>query len=87
MLRNIKSWIESIRAIPEWNGTVGKGVTPWEGLKQECCLSPIMCAAFMDASTASEPQAECHPSLVSLRQRAFRKGIQGKDWGIQSAVV
>ena len=24
MLRNIKSWIENTRAIPEWNGTVGK---------------------------------------------------------------
>ena len=40
MLRNIKSWIENTRAIPEWNGTVGKGVTPREGLKQGCCLSP-----------------------------------------------
>ena len=45
MLRNIKSWIETTRAIPEWNGTVDKGVTPREGLKQGCCLSPILCAA------------------------------------------
>ena len=87
MLRNIKRWIENTRAIPEWNGTVGKGVTPREGLKQGCCLSPILCAAFMNAFTADEPQGECHSSLVSLRQRAFRKGIQGKDWGIQSAFL
>ena len=43
MLRNTKSWIENTRAIPEWNGTVGKGVTPREGLKQGCRLSPILC--------------------------------------------
>ena len=71
MLRNIKSWIENTRPIPEWNGTVGKGVTPREGLKQGCCLSPILCAAFMDAFTADEPQEECHISLVSLHQGAF----------------
>ena len=41
----------------------------------------------MNAFTADEPQEECHTSLVSLRQRAFRKGIQGKDWGIQSAFL
>ena len=34
MLRDIKSWIENTRAISEWNGTVGKGVKPREGLKQ-----------------------------------------------------
>ena len=44
MLRNIKNWVEDTRAIPEWNGTVGKPVTPKEGLKQGCCLSPILCA-------------------------------------------
>jgi hypothetical protein len=41
----------------------------------------------MNAFTADEPQGECHSSLVSLRQRAFQKGIQGKDWGIQSAFL
>ena len=41
----------------------------------------------MNAFTASEPQEECHPSLVSLRQRTFRKGIQGKGWGIQSVFL
>ena len=84
MLRNIKSWIENTRATPEWNGTVGKGVTPREGLKQGCCLSPILCATFMNAFTANEPQGdlECHPSLASLHQRVPRKEIQGKDWGI-----
>ena len=44
-LRNIKSWIDSTQAIPEWNGTVGKGITPREGRKQGCCLSPILCAS------------------------------------------
>ena len=62
MLRNIKRWIKNTRAVPEWNGTVSKGVTPREGLKQGCCLymSPILCAAFMNAFTADEPQRECH---------------------------
>ena len=41
----------------------------------------------MNAFTADEPQEECHDSLLSLRQGAFRKGIQGKDWGIQSAFL
>ena len=42
---------------------VGKEVTPREGLKQGCYLSPILCAAFMDAFTADEPHEECHGSL------------------------
>ena len=46
MLRNTNRWLEHTRAIPEWNGTVGKGVTPREGLKQGCCLSPILCATL-----------------------------------------
>jgi hypothetical protein len=41
----------------------------------------------MNAFIASEPQEKCHSSLVSLRRRAFRNGIQGKDWGIQSAFL
>ena len=41
----------------------------------------------MNAFTADDPQEECHPSLASLRQRAFREGIQGKDWGIQTAFL
>ena len=41
----------------------------------------------MNAFTADEPQEDCHTPLVSLRQRAFRKGIQGKDWGIQSGFI
>ena len=28
MLRNVKNWIENTRAIPEWNGTVGRSATP-----------------------------------------------------------
>ena len=87
MRRDIKSWIENTRVIPEWNDTVGKGVMPREGLKQGCCLSPILCAAFMNAFTASDPQEENHPSLANLRQRASRKEIQGKDWGIQPAFL
>ena len=87
MLGNIKHWIENTRAISEWKRTVGKGANPSEGLKQGCCLSPILCAALMNAFTADEPQGECHSSNGSLRQRAFREGIQGNDRGIQSAFL
>ena len=87
MLRNIRGWIEETKATPEWNGTVGRTVTPKEGLKQGCCLSPILCAAFMNAFTSPPPLGRCHPELVALREKAFSQGIQGTDWGVQSVYL
>ena len=58
-----------------------------EGGPQAGVLPVAHPVCSMDAFTADEPQEERHPPLVSLRQRAFRKGIQGKDWGIQSAFL
>ena len=59
MLNNIATWIEGTVAIPEWNGVTGERVTPREGLKQGCVLSPILCIAFMNAFVAKEPQGRC----------------------------
>ena len=39
-LLNIKAWLENTVMHPEWNGVTGPPVTPKEGLKQGCVLSP-----------------------------------------------
>ena len=42
-LLDIRAWLENTVMHPEWNGVTGPPVTPKEGLKQGCVLSPILC--------------------------------------------
>ena len=83
MLTNIKLWVESTVAFPVWNGVHCPAVTPKEGLKQGCVLSPILCVAFMAALTCKEPDTQCAPHLRNLRKKIFSQGFQGADEGLE----
>lgn len=87
MLQNIRLWVESTVAFPVWNGVECPRVTPKEGLKQGCVLSPILCVAFMATLTCPEPDTPCHPHLRSLRKKLFSQGLQGMTGGIESELL
>ena len=59
-LLNIRAWLENTVMHPEWNGVTGPPVTPKEGLKQGCVLSPILCIVFMNSWSADLPNVPIH---------------------------
>ena len=87
MLRNIKKWLESTEMYPVWNGVDCPRVSPKEGLKQGCVLSPILCAVFMSSWTAPRPNVQAPEWAEGLLRKTFSQGVQGSEMGWNSDVL
>jgi hypothetical protein len=86
-LLNIRAWLENTVMHPEWNGVTGPPVTPKEGLKQGCVLSPILCIVFMNSWSADLPSVHMHPWVRPLARRAFSFGSRAAPLGWKPARV
>ena len=80
-LRNIRAWLENTVMHPEWNGVSCKPVAPNEGLKQGCCLSPILCIVFMNSWSAPLPKVHMHPWVVPLAKKVFAFSCRDSGFG------
>ena len=68
--------------VPHWNGVVCPKVAPVQGLKQGCCLSPVLCVAFMNAFTCKAPVG-----ASDLAKEAFSHGTQNSKLVLTSIAL
>ena len=79
-LLDIRAWLENTFMHPEWNGVTGPPVTPKEGLKQGCVLSPILCIVFK-LTCQMFPCTHGWLGCCLWRRRRSHSGREQAPWG------
>lgn len=80
MWKIIQRWLNKATAQTSWNGVRGPSVALEEGLRQGCCLSPVLYSIFINTFLGEVPQESGAPPVPDCAEKLvsefYSQGLQ-----------